>query len=109
MKLKVINFDSKNVFGSIKQAVFTSALSYAKMYELLHKQIWRKAPYRIKIATLPVLSTFKGRPVGFVRKWDIKSPSKLPYSYDGRVIMKIYSLEQSDLCLMRGLLFYLVL
>ena len=42
MKLKVINFDSKNVFGSIKQAVFTSALSYAKMYELLRKQIWRK-------------------------------------------------------------------
>lgn len=83
MKLKIINFDSKNVFGSIKQAVFTSALSYGKMYELLHKQLWRKAPYRITIATLPVLSTFKGRPVGFVRKWDIKSPSKLPYSYDG--------------------------
>lgn len=83
MKLKVINFDSKNVFGSIKQAVFTSALSYAKMYELLHKQIWRKAPYRIAIATFSSMPTFNDRPVGFVRKWNIKSPSRSAYSYDG--------------------------
>lgn len=83
MKLKVINFDSKNVFGSIKQAVFTSALSYAKMYELLHKQIWRKAPYRIAISTFSSMPTFNDRPVGFVRKWNIKDGSTHPYSYEG--------------------------
>lgn len=83
MKLKVINFDSKNVFGSIKQAVFTSALSYAKMYELLHKQIWRKAPYRIGMYTHPHYPTHNGRPVAFISSWSIKDGSTAPYSYDG--------------------------
>ena len=80
MKLKVINFDSKNVFGSIKQAVFTSALSYAKMYELLHKQIWRKAPYRISTYGA---GTINNRPITYIRSWKLNSPSKSPYIYDG--------------------------
>lgn len=83
MKLKVINFDSKNVFGSIKQAVFTSALSYAKMYELLHKQIWRKARYRIRAYTFGSLPTYNNRPVAFISMWNICSPSTAPYSYEG--------------------------
>lgn len=80
MKLKVINFDSKNVFGSIKQAVFTSALSYGKMYELLHKQIWRKAPYRISTYGN---HTYNNRPVTYIRSWKLNSAATVPYSYEG--------------------------
>lgn len=80
MKLKVINFDSKNVFGSIKQAVFTSALSYARLYDLLHKQLWRKAPYRILTYGA---GFFNNRPITYIRSWKLNSPSKSPYIYDG--------------------------
>lgn len=83
MKLKVINFDSKNVYGSIKQAVFTSALSYGKMYELLHKQLWRKAPYRIGMYSHPHYPTHNGRPVVFISSWNIIDGSRAPYDYNG--------------------------
>ncbi len=80
MKIKVINFNSKDVFGSLKQAVFTSALSYAKMYELLHKQIWRKAPYRISTYGN---HTYNNRPVTYIRSWKLNSAATVPYSYEG--------------------------
>lgn len=83
MKIKVLSFDSQNVFGSMKQAVFNSCLAYAKTYELLHKQIWRKAPHRIQTYTNPYYTHHLGRPVVFVRLWNINSRDRSPYSYSG--------------------------
>lgn len=83
MKIKVLSFNSQNVFGSMKQAVFNSCLAYAKTYELLHKQIWRKAPHRIQTYTNPYYTHHLGRPVVFVRLWNINSRDRSPYSYSG--------------------------
>ena len=58
-------------------------LSYAKIYELLHKQIWRKLPTRIWKYTNPHYTHHNGRPVVFISGWNIKSSYTSPYSYDG--------------------------
>ena len=84
--MKLVRFIHNENQDSVQDAIDTvtmHVLAYAKTYELLHKQIWRKAPYRISIATMPEISTFNDRPVGFIRKWDIKTPARIPYSYGG--------------------------
>ena len=73
------------------------AIAYGKIYELLHKQIWRKAPSRVKTYAIASIPTFNGRPVTFVRHWNIKSPSKNPYSYsvpDGTPADMTFGLNQ---------------
>jgi len=83
MKLKVINVENGDYNLAIKKAVIVTAISYAKIYELLHKQIWRKAPSRIGLYENPSYTSHNGRPVKFVRHWDIKSHAVVPYSRDG--------------------------
>lgn len=83
MKLKVINVENGDYNGAVKTALIIGAISYGKIYELLHKQLWRKAPSRIGLHQNPHYPTHNGRPVKFVRHWDIKSPSTAPYSYSG--------------------------
>ena len=79
---------------NIKLSAISAAMGRAKMYELLHKQIWRKTRLmwpndgpnynhsRVPVYTMPGLATFNGRPVAFIQHWDIKSPSVSPYGYD---------------------------
>ena len=83
MKLKVVNIENGDYNKAIKTALIIGAISYGKIYELLHKQIWRKAPSRIGTYSIPSIPTFNGRPVTFIRHWNIKSPSTVPYSRDG--------------------------
>lgn len=83
MKLKVINVENGDYNGAVKTALIIGAISYGKIYELLHKQLWRKAPSRIGLYQNPHYPTHNGRPVKFVRHWDIKSPAVVPYSRDG--------------------------
>lgn len=79
---------------NIKLSAISAAMGRAKMYELLHKQVWRKTRLRwpndgpnynhsrVPVYTIPGLTTFNGRPVAFIKHWDIKSESKEPYAYD---------------------------
>lgn len=84
MKLEKLSFNPKyDNITNVKNSIVLQALSYAKIYELLHKQLWRKAPYRVWTYNIPQIPTFNGRPVTFIRGWNIKSPSKAPYSYSG--------------------------
>lgn len=84
MKLEKIVLDKKyDILTNVKNAFVLQAISYAKVYELLHKQIWRKVPSRIGTYSIPNISTFNGRPVTFIRWWNIKSYSTAPYSYSG--------------------------
>jgi len=81
--LKKIIYDTKySPIVNIKLSVISAAIGRAKMYELLHKQLWRKNRcYTYKIDQIPTLN---GRPVEFVGRWDIKSPSVQPYDYSDR-------------------------
>lgn len=84
MKLAKLVFDKKYTASqNVKNSVIMQAMAYGKIYELLHKQIWRKAPWRIATYTIPQIPTHNGRPVTFVRLWNIKSPAVVPYSYGG--------------------------
>ena len=83
MKLEKIILDKKyDILTNVKNSFVLQAIAYGKIYELLHKQIWRKAPSRIGTYAIASIPTFNGRPVTFIRHWDIKSPSVSPYSYD---------------------------
>ena len=83
MKLTKIILRDNNVPASLKLSVVVTALGYGKIYELLHKQIWRKAPYRILRYANPLHTHHNGRPVEFILGWNIKSPQTGPYSYAG--------------------------
>ena len=84
MKLeKFIYNPSKTPVQNAIDTVTMHLLAYGKVYELLHKQLWRKAPYRIWSYNIPQIPTFNNRPVTFVRGWNIKSPSTVPYNYEG--------------------------
>lgn len=69
----------------------SQAINIGKAYNLLHKQMWVKdqavergewpgAFKRIHIYKDPLLTHFNKRPIGFVKLWNIKSPSKNKYS-----------------------------
>ena len=84
MKLEKLSFNPKyDNLTNVKNSIVLQALSYAKIYELLHKQLWRKTPSRVWTCTIPQIPTFNGRPVTFIRGWNIKSYSTAPYSYSG--------------------------
>ncbi|MDX1809720.1 MAG: hypothetical protein R3331_09290 [Sulfurospirillaceae bacterium] len=77
MKLRSIILRDDDVYLSFQNAVLSTLIGYGKMYELLHKQLWRKG----RIETVPYTFTVNGRPVQAIKKWDIKSPSTAPYDY----------------------------
>ena len=84
MKLEKFVYNEKST--PVQNAIDTVTmhlLAYSKIYELLHKQIWRKAPSRIGLYQNPHYTIHNGRPVKFIRHWDIKSPAIVPYSYSG--------------------------
>lgn len=84
--MKLVKFLHNENQDAVQDAIDTVTmhiLGYSKMYELLHKQIWRKAPYRIKTVSIDAIPTFNNRPVCFIQEWDIKSPSTSPYVYNG--------------------------
>jgi len=83
MVLKVVKAPGQDPFNAVKMAVIMSLIGNGKMYELLHKQIWRKAQYRIRMYDQPLYRTHNGRPVKFIGLWDIKSPQTVAYSYSG--------------------------
>ena len=67
------------------------AINIGKAYTLLHKQMWVKdkavergewpgAFKRIHIYKDPLLTHFNKRPIGFISRWNIKSPSVAAYS-----------------------------
>ena len=81
MELKVVKAPGQDPFSAVKMAVIMSLIGNGKMYELLHKQIWRKDKSRLGLYDHPLYRTHNGRPVKFVSHWNIKSPSTAPYSY----------------------------
>lgn len=83
MKLKVLFRPNVSPLLSVKAALINKRLGTAKIYELLHKQIWRKArKTRVITRQLPMFKYYNGRPVEFISSWDIKSFSVEPYSRD---------------------------
>jgi len=83
MELKVVKAPGQDPFNAVKMAVIMSLIGNGKIYELLHKQIWRKAQYRIRMYDQPLYRTHNGRPVKFISSWNIKSYAIVPYSYSG--------------------------
>lgn len=82
MGLDKITYNTKYTpVVNIKLSAIAAARGRAKMYELLHKQIWRKAPIRVGTYTIPGLTRHNGRDVKFIERWDIKSQYTEPYSY----------------------------
>lgn len=84
MKLVKFLYDKRK--SATQNAIDTATLhciAYGKVYELLHKQIWRKDASRVARYTIPAYPTHYGRPVAFVSLWNIKSGSTAPYSYEG--------------------------
>lgn len=77
MKLQSVILKDDDVYLSFQNAVLSTLVGYGKMYELLHKQLWRKG----RVETIPYTLTINGRPAKAIKKWDIKSPSTNPYSY----------------------------
>jgi len=78
MKLQRIVVNNGDVVEGHRQAVIATILGYAKTYELLHKQLWRKD--RVTLVDYSVVldsGTYKP-----VRYWDIKSWSTAPYDKD---------------------------
>ena len=67
---------------NIKLSAICAAMGRAKVYELLHKQIWRKDPNRLLLFHDPLCPTHNGRPVAFIHRWHIKSQYSEPYSYN---------------------------
>lgn len=84
MKIARFSYDSKRTpQENMVASAMAQTLANNKIYELLHKQIWRKAPYRIASYANPYYPMHNGRPVRFVSMWNIKDGSTKPYSYDG--------------------------
>lgn len=84
MKLKVRFSPGVSPLLSVKAAVINKRIGNAKIYELLHKQLWRKyvdAPTkRITLRYLPLFQYYNGRPVAFISSWNIKSSGTDPYA-----------------------------
>jgi len=83
MELKVVKAPGQDPFNAVKMAVIMSLIGNGVVYELLHKQIWRKAPHRVRMYENPLYRTHNGRPVKFISSWNIKSSGVEAYSYSG--------------------------
>ena len=79
MKIESLTIKDDNLEASFKTAVVATLIGYGKMYELLHKQLWRKN--RITLADYSlVVNDRVAKPILY---YNIKSWSTEPYSYDG--------------------------
>lgn len=82
MALDKISINTKySPSTNIKISAIMAAMGRAKMYELLHKQIWRKDKNRLLLWQDPFYPHHNGRPVAYVQRWNIKSQYTEPYSY----------------------------
>jgi len=77
MKLQSIILKDDDVYLSFQNAILSTLVGYGKMYELLHKQLYRKS----RVETVSYALTINGRPAKAIKKWNIKSPSTAPYNY----------------------------
>ena len=75
MKIKSLGVKNSDVYGSFQEAVISTLIGYGKMYELLHKQLYRKG--RISYAGDPFI--LNNKEVRAIKLWNIKSPSKNAY------------------------------
>ena len=78
MKIKSLTIKNEDLEASFKEAIVATAIGYGKIYELLHKQLWRKG----RISLVNQIVTVNGRPAKPITKWNIKSPSTSPYNRD---------------------------
>lgn len=78
MKIKALIIKNDNLEVSFKTAVISTLIGYGKMYELLHKQLWRKGRYDL----VPYTLTVNGRPARAIMSYNIKSGSTNPYNRD---------------------------
>ena len=78
MKHLQLQLNTDHILPSFEDSLFWSVVAYAKTYELLHMQLWRKK--RIGLTDKTV--TIDGRQYGVIKHWDIKSPSRNPYNRD---------------------------
>ena len=71
-------------YANVRNSLIAEALGYAKMYELLHKQIWRKDKSRLAYTVVPGLETHpeNGRPMAAISHWNIQSSSRSAYARD---------------------------
>lgn len=75
LKLKI---NSRNIRESTRLSIFWSVVAYSKLYELIHKQLWRKG----RVYTEDYTVTVNNRPAKPIKIWNIKSPSTAPYERD---------------------------
>lgn len=73
-----LNINPNHLQETFKDSVFWSVIAYAKMYELLHMQLWRKG--RVELTGQSV--NIDGQTYGVIKRWNIKSPSRNPYNRD---------------------------
>lgn len=78
MKNLNLNINPNYLYESFKDSLFWSIISYSKMYELLHMQLWRKG--RVELTGQRV--TLDGQEYGVIKRWNIKSPSRNSYERD---------------------------
>jgi len=78
---KIIKYSNQTAIDAVKGALLNYILGQAKMYELLHKQIWRKTRSNVWTYYEPNFPRYNNRDVLFIRGWNIQSPSKEPYKY----------------------------
>jgi hypothetical protein len=79
MKLNSIILRSNtSIIDSTKDSIISTAIGYGKMYELLHKQLWRKN----RISFVDHEMTINDRPVKAIKYWNIKSYSQESYDRD---------------------------
>ena len=79
---KIVIDTKKSGYENIRNSVLLAAMARGKVYELLHKQIWRKQRWRVWTYDNPNYTHHNGRPVAFIRGWNIKDSSTKPYRYD---------------------------
>jgi len=78
MKIKSLTIKNEDLQASVQEAAIATAIGYGKMYELLHKQLWRKG----RASTINYTIQVNGKATKPIRYWNIKSPSVQPYDRD---------------------------
>jgi len=78
VRITTLRIKNDDVYAAVREAVLASLISYGKMYELLHGQLWRKG--RVSLVNYSIV--IKGRIAKPIRHYDIKSQSRSPYDRD---------------------------
>lgn len=98
MKIKSLIIQNDDLQGSFKRSILATLIGYGKMYELLHKQLWRKNRVILANVTIPNIND---RPVKPILKYNIKDGGKAPYNrdfiYDDNGNIKYYALGLDQL------------